>query len=64
MVKQLVQGDALSPNPRSFPKNVPTKLKPTKCPPKEKIYIKQEKRMKKGGEKLKRKSQECCVDHF
>ena len=35
-------------------------MKPTKCPAKE-IKMRQEKRKKKGGEKAKSKSQDCCV---
>ena len=34
-------------------------MKPTKCPAKEKT-LRQEKRKKKGGEKVKSKSQDCC----
>ena len=65
-VHQLVQGDVLSAtgNPKSYPKNVPTKMKPTKIMPSKRKKIQREKRMKRGGEKVKRKSQECCVDHF
>jgi len=29
-------------------------MKPTKCPGKEKIYIMQEKRMERGGEKVRK----------
>ena len=53
----------LSPNPKilkAFLKTFPTKMKPTKCPAKEK-KMRQEKRKKKGGEKAKSKSQDCCV---
>ena len=35
-------------------------MKPTKCPAREK-KMRQEKRKKKGGEKAKSKSQDCCV---
>ena len=35
-------------------------MKPTKCPAREK-KMRQEKRKKRGGEKAKSKSQECCV---
>ena len=35
-------------------------MKPTKCPAREK-EMRQEKRKKKGGEKAKSKSQDCCV---
>ena len=40
-------------------------MKPTKCPAREK-KMRQEKRKKKGGEKAKSKSQDCCVtfNHF
>ena len=34
-------------------------MKPSKCPTKEKM--RQGKRKKKGGEKAKSKSQDCCV---
>ena len=34
-------------------------MKPTKCPAREKM--RQVKRKKKGGEKMKSKSQDCCV---
>ena len=47
----------LSPNPnvlKAFLKTLPTKMKPTKCPAREK-KIRQEKRKKKGGEKAKSK---------
>ena len=37
-------------------------MKPTKYPTKEK-KIKQEKRKKRGGEKAKSKSQDCCVTY-
>ena len=53
----------LSPNPKilkAFPKTLPTKVKPTKCPAREK-KMRPEKRKKKGGEKAKSKSQDCCV---
>ena len=53
----------LSPNPKilkAFPKTLPTKMKPTKCPAREK-KMRQEKQKKKGGEKAKSKSQDCCV---
>ena len=53
----------LSPNPKilkAFLKTLPTKMKPTKCPAREK-KMRQEKRKKKGGEKAKSKSQDCCV---
>ena len=49
----------LSSNPKvlkAFPKTLPTKMKPTKCPAKGK-NIRQEKRKKRGGKKAKRKSQ-------
>ena len=52
-----------SPNPKilkAFLKSIPTKMKPTKCPAREK-KMRQEKRKKKGGEKAKSKSQDCCV---
>ena len=35
-------------------------MKPTKCPAREK-KMRQEKRKKRGGEKVKSKSQDCCV---
>ena len=35
-------------------------MKPTKCPAREK-KMRQEKQKKKGGEKAKSKSQDCCV---
>ena len=35
-------------------------MKPAKCPAREK-KMRQEKRKKKGGEKAKSKSQDCCV---
>ena len=35
-------------------------MKPTKCPAREK-KMRQAKRKKKGGEKAKSKSQDCCV---
>ena len=35
-------------------------MKPTKCPAREK-KMRQEKRKKKGGEKAKSKSQDCCL---
>ena len=44
-----------SPNPKilkAFLKTLPTKMKPTKCPAREK-KMRQEKRKKKGGEKAK-----------
>ena len=53
----------LSPNPKilkAFLKTLPTKMKPTKCPAREK-KMRQEKRKKKGGEKAKSKSQDGCV---
>ena len=53
----------LSPNPRilkAFFKTFPTKIKPTKCPAKEK-NMRQETWKKRGGEKVKSKSQDCCV---
>ena len=53
----------LSPNPKilkAFLKTLPTKMKPTKCPARGK-KMRQEKRKKKGGEKAKSKSQDCCV---
>ena len=45
---------------KAFLKKFLTKMKPTKCPAKEKKR-KQEKRKKRGGEKAKSKSQDCCV---
>ena len=53
----------LSPNPKilkAFLKTLPTKMKPTKRPAREK-KMRREKRKKKGGEKAKSKSQDCCV---
>ena len=53
----------LSSNPKilkAFLKTFPTKMKPTKCPAREK-KMRQEKRKKKGGEKAESKSQDCCV---
>ena len=53
----------LSPNPKilkAFLKTLPTKTKPTKCPAREK-KMRQQKRKKRGGEKAKSKSQDCCV---
>ena len=35
-------------------------MKPTKCPAREK-KMRQEKQKKRGGEKAKSKSQDCCV---
>ena len=35
-------------------------MKPTKCPAREK-KMRQEKRKKKGGERAKSKSEDCCV---
>ena len=35
-------------------------MKPTKCPAREK-KMRQEKRKKKGGQKAKSESQDCCV---
>ena len=35
-------------------------MKPTKCPAREK-KMRQEKRKKRGGEKVKSNSQDCCV---
>ena len=35
-------------------------MKPTKCPTREK-KMRREKRKKRGGEKAKSKSQDCCV---
>ena len=52
-----------SPNPKilkAFQKTLPTKTKPTKCPAREK-KMRQGKRKKRGGEKAKSKSQDCCV---
>ena len=54
---------SLSSNPKilkAFLKTFPTKMKPTKCPAKEK-KMRQEKRNRRGGEKAKNKSQDCCV---
>ena len=45
---------------KAFLKTIPTKMKPTKCPAREK-KMRQEKRKKRGGEKAKSKSQDCCV---
>ena len=56
----------LSPNPKilkAFPKTIPTKMKPTKFPAREK-KMRQEKRKKRGEEKAKSKSQDCCVSKF
>ena len=53
----------LSPNPKilkAFLKTIPTKMKPTKCPAREK-KMRQESQKKRGGEKAKSKSQDCCV---
>ena len=53
----------LSPNPKilkAFLKTLPTKIKPTKCPAREK-KMRSEKWKKKGGEKVKNKSPDCCV---
>ena len=53
----------LSSNPKilkAFLKTLPTKMKPTKCPAREK-KMRQEKQKKRGGEKAKSKSQDCCV---
>ena len=52
-----------SPNPKilkAFLKTLPTKMKPTKCPARDK-KMRQEKRKKRGGEKAKSKNQDCCV---
>ena len=52
----------LSSNPeflKAFLKNVSIKMKPTKCQAKEKM--KQEKQKKRGLEKAKSRSQNCCV---
>ena len=56
----------LSPNPKilkAFLKTIPTKIKPTKFPAREK-KMRQEKRKKRGEEKAKSKSQDCCVSKF
>ena len=45
---------------KAFLKTLPTKTKPTKCPAREK-KMRQEKRKKRGGVKVKSKSQDCCV---
>ena len=53
----------LAPNPqilKAFLKTLPTKMKPTKFPAREK-KMRQEKRKKKGGEKAKSKSQEILL---
>ena len=53
----------LSSNPKilkALPKTFPTKMKSNKCPAKEKKWGKK-KRKKRGGEKAKSKSQDCCV---
>ena len=53
----------LSPNPKilkPFLKSIPTKMKPTKCPVREK-KMRQEKRKKKGGEKAKSKNFAFCA---
>ena len=53
----------LSPNPKilkAFLKTFPNKMKPTRSPAKEK-KIRQKKWKKRGGERAKSKSQDCCV---
>ena len=53
----------LSSNPKiikAFLQTFPTKMTPTKCPAREK-KMRQEKQKKRGGEKAKSKSQDCCV---
>ena len=53
----------VSSNPKflkAFLKTFPTKIKPTKCPAREQKMT-QEKRKKRGGEKAKSNSQDCCV---
>ena len=53
----------LSSNPKilkAFLKTFPTKMKPTKCPAREKKR-RQQKRKKRGGEKAKSKSQDRCI---
>ena len=45
---------------KAFLKTFPTKMKPTKCPAREK-KMRQQKQKKRGGEKVKSKSQDCCV---
>ena len=53
----------LSSNPKiikAFLQTFPTKMTPTKCPAREK-KMRQEKQKKRGGEKTKSKSQDCCV---
>ena len=42
---------------KAFLKTIPTKMKPTKCPAREK-KMRQEKQKNKGGEKAKSKSQD------
>ena len=52
----------LSSNPKivkAFPKTLPTQMKPSKCPAREKK--RQEKRKKRERKKVKRKSQDCFV---
>ena len=44
----------------SFLKTFPTKMKPSKCPAREK-KMRQEKPKRRGREEEKSKSQECCV---
>ena len=48
------------PNYLSVLKTFPTKMKPTKCPAREK-KMRQEKPKRRGREKEKSKSQDCCV---
>ena len=52
-----------TPNPKMlkvFLKTLPTKTKPTECPARGK-KMRQKKRKKRGGEKAKSISQDCCV---
>ena len=48
---------------KAFLKTFPTKMKPTKCPAREKNEARKAKKegRRVGGEKAKSKSQDCCV---
>ena len=45
---------------KALPNTFPTKMKPIKCPAKEK-KIRKENQKKRRGKKAKRKSEDCCV---
>ena len=46
---------------KAFLKTFHTKIKPTKCPVLKRKKMRQEKWKKRGGEKVKSKSQDCCL---